>query len=149
MTSTGASRKCVSCGRDIAWDANVCPYCGHDYRTVAPQAAQKKESVMPVIGGILIIIAGLIEIGMGGVLIAGGTASSWLPLVGGEIAGILAVCGAILLILGIIALLGGIFAVQRKNFGIAVLGGILGLVAWFIPALIGLILIAVSKDEFK
>jgi hypothetical protein len=104
---------------------------------------------MPVIGGILIIIAGLIEIGMGGVLIAGGTASSWLPLVGGEIAGILAVCGAILLILGIIALLGGIFAVQRKNFGIAVLGGILGLVAWFIPALIGLILIAVSKDEFK
>jgi len=25
-------RSCVSCGRAIAWDANVCPYCGHDFR---------------------------------------------------------------------------------------------------------------------
>lgn len=149
MTSTGSSRKCVSCGRDIAWDANVCPFCGHDYRTVAPQAAQKKESVMPVIGGILIIIAGLIEIGSGGLLIAGGAASSSIPIIGGDVGSILAVCGAIWLILGIIALLGGIFAVQRKNFGIAVLGGILGLGGYFIPALIGLILVAVSKDEFK
>jgi hypothetical protein len=33
MTSTGGTtRNCVSCGRTIAWDANVCPYCGHDYR---------------------------------------------------------------------------------------------------------------------
>jgi hypothetical protein len=104
---------------------------------------------MPVIGGILIIIAGLIEIGSGGLLIAGGAATSSIPIVGGDIGGILAVCGAIWLILGIIALLGGIFAIQRKSFGIAVLGGILGLAGYFIPALIGLILVAVSKDEFK
>lgn len=26
------SRFCVSCGRAIQFDANVCPYCGHDYR---------------------------------------------------------------------------------------------------------------------
>jgi hypothetical protein len=25
-------RNCVSCGRSISWYANVCPYCGHDYR---------------------------------------------------------------------------------------------------------------------
>jgi RNA polymerase subunit RPABC4/transcription elongation factor Spt4 len=25
-------RNCVSCGRSISWDANVCPYCGKDYR---------------------------------------------------------------------------------------------------------------------
>jgi hypothetical protein len=28
-------RNCVSCGRSISWDANVCPYCGHDYRVQA------------------------------------------------------------------------------------------------------------------
>lgn len=25
-------RHCVSCGRSIDWNANVCPYCGHDFR---------------------------------------------------------------------------------------------------------------------
>ncbi|MFX1236362.1 MAG: hypothetical protein ACFFAS_10950 [Promethearchaeota archaeon] len=24
-------RNCVSCGRRIPWDANLCPYCGHKY----------------------------------------------------------------------------------------------------------------------
>ncbi len=35
MTSdpgTAPARNCVSCGRAISWDANVCPYCGHDFR---------------------------------------------------------------------------------------------------------------------
>ncbi len=31
-SGTSGTRNCVSCGRSIAWDANVCPYCGHDYR---------------------------------------------------------------------------------------------------------------------
>jgi hypothetical protein len=26
------TRSCVKCGRAIAWDVNVCPYCGHDFR---------------------------------------------------------------------------------------------------------------------
>lgn len=25
-------RICVRCGREIPWDASLCPYCGHDYR---------------------------------------------------------------------------------------------------------------------
>jgi len=62
--------------------------------------------------------------------------------------GVLAVCGGILMVVGIIALLGGIFAIQRKHFGLAVLGGILSLGGFFILGLIGLILVAVSKDEF-
>lgn len=147
-TSTPSTRNCVSCGRTIAWDANVCQYCGHDYRAGAAPPA-KKESVMPVIGGILILIAGLIELGYGGLLVAGGSAADSIPVVGGDVGDILAVCGAIMIILGIIALIGGIFAIQRKNFGLAVLGGVLGLLGWFIPALIGLILVAISKDEFK
>lgn len=31
MTFT-RKRNCVSCGRSISWEANVCPYCGKDYR---------------------------------------------------------------------------------------------------------------------
>lgn len=147
MSSTPAqsTRNCVSCGRAISWDANVCPYCGHDFR-MAGAAAPKKQSAMPTIGGILIIIAGLLEIVTGGILITGGTALFDVTL---GVSGILAVCGAIFVLLGLIALLGGIFALQRKHFGLAVLGGILGLGGYFLLGLIGLILIAVSRDEFS
>lgn len=29
---SGGPRFCPSCGRSIQFDANVCPYCGHDFR---------------------------------------------------------------------------------------------------------------------
>ena len=146
---TPPTRNCVQCGRSIAMDANVCPYCGHDYRAVAAAPPAKKQTAMPLIGGILIIIAGLLEIVYGGMMAVGGSAANSIPVVGDDIGNILAVCGAILIILGLVALLGGVFALQRKSFGLAVLGGILGLAGWFIPALIGLILVAISREEFK
>jgi len=138
------TRNCVSCGRAIAWDANVCPFCGHDYRMqmMGPMPV-KRESAMPVIGGVLILIAGVIELFYGGILMAGG--SFFVALGVGAVA---VACGAIILVLGVIAILGGIFALQRKHFGIAILGGIFGLGGWFIPGLIGLILVAVSREEF-
>ena len=42
-TEVGRSRHCISCGRTISWDANVCPYCGHDFR--APQITQVIEPI--------------------------------------------------------------------------------------------------------
>jgi hypothetical protein len=40
-SGSAGTRNCVGCGRAIAWDANVCPYCGHDYRVqTVPQYAQ-------------------------------------------------------------------------------------------------------------
>ena len=102
---------------------------------------QKKETAMPTIGGILILLASLLYLVGGGVVTAG---SSFFISVGGG-AGV--VCGVGLLILGIISFLGGIFAIQRKNFAIALIGGIFVVVT--VIGLIGLILVAVSKDEFE
>ncbi len=145
MTSSNPStRTCVSCGRAIAWDANVCPYCGHDYRTVmTPQMAPKKESGLPVAGGILILLAALGYIVVGG-LIAAGSSVALVPSLGTSAVGI--VCGAVVLVLGIIALIGGIFAIQRRNWALALIGGIF--VIPTILGLIGLILVAVSHDDF-
>jgi hypothetical protein len=149
MTSApGAAptRNCVSCGRAISWDANVCPYCGHDYRVaMAGPGAPKKESAMPVIGGILILIASLGYIGMGALIAAAG-GSTWAML-DLEESGIAVACGAILVVLGVIVLLGSIFAIQRKHFGLALVAGILVIPS--ILGLIGLILVVVSRDEFR
>ena len=38
-------RNCVSCGRSISWDANVCPYCGHDYRAQAYAGQMRGETI--------------------------------------------------------------------------------------------------------
>lgn len=139
MQSSGAqsTRNCVSCGRAIAWDANVCPFCGHDFRQVMAAAPQKSQSAMPVIGGVLILIASLGYLGIGGVVVGG----SAVVLVGEGV-----LCGASILVLGVISLLGGIFAIQRKYFALAIIGGIF--VVPSILGLIGLILVAVSRHEF-
>lgn len=100
---------------------------------------------MPLIGGILVILASIGYLVVGAVFVAGGSMWSTIDMDWGG-AG-LAVCGAVVLILGVVALLGGVFAIQRKNFVLALLGAIFVLPS--ILGIIGLILIAVSKSEFK
>jgi predicted RNA-binding Zn-ribbon protein involved in translation (DUF1610 family) len=59
------ARQCVSCGRSIPWTANVCPYCGHDYRVPVygyPQQETLSTGMRALfyIISILIPIAGII-----------------------------------------------------------------------------------------
>jgi len=146
MSSTSSGvRNCVGCGRPIPWDANVCPHCGHDYRVVmAGPQAQKKQSAMPVAGGVLILLASLGYFVIGGVIAAGSTVVFDISL-GASGWGI--VCGVILVVLGVIAFMGGLYAIGRKNFNFAVVGGVLVIPS--ILGLIGLILVAVSKESFE
>ncbi len=133
-------------------DANVCQHCGKDYRAQASQPA-KEKTIMPVIGGVLILIGGIITLGGGLALVgAGGFLDSMVPVdfEGFEmLEDILTACGAILVVFALIAILGGIFGIMRKHFGLVLLGGIFGLIGWFIPSLIGIILVAISKKEFE
>jgi hypothetical protein len=139
-------------------DANVCQHCGHDFR--APVPVEKKKTVLPVIGGAMLIVAGIMGLFAGGVLLA--IDLDDLDQYGVDVAGvgdvledILTVCGAIIIILSLIVVLGGFFGVTRKHWGIAVVGGVLGLfiigpmLLGSLLALIGLILIAVSRKEFE
>jgi len=142
-------------------DANVCPTCGHDYRQPAVMAPVKHEKgIVSVVGGILILIAGIMGLAMGGIMLAIDVddLDQWGVDVTGTldfIEDILTVCGAIFIILGLIAVLGGIFGVMRKHWGLAILGGVLGLFVigplflGSILALIGLILVAVSRKDFE
>lgn len=123
----------------------MCPYCGHDFRVaMAGPAAQKKESAMPLVAGILIILASLGYLIGGGLIMAGG---SFLWDWGDDEGGTAAVaCGAVLLVIGIVCILGGVFAIQKKNFALALIAGILTIPS--ILGLIGMILVIVAKDEF-
>jgi hypothetical protein len=159
-SNEGKTRNCVSCGRAIAWDANVCQYCGHDFR--APAAAPPHEkTVLSIVGGILILIAGIMGLAMGAIFIVASdnvdTLTDWgvdVAGVGDMVSDILLACGIIVIVLAIIVLLGGFFGVMRKHWGLVILGGVLGLLLIgpymlaSIFSLIGLILVAVSKKDF-
>jgi len=63
--SSGRDRFCVSCGRTIPWDANTCPYCGHDFMArAAPAAAYETIStgkrILLYLVSLLVPLAGII-----------------------------------------------------------------------------------------
>jgi len=163
MTSAGGTtRNCVKCGKSIAFDANVCPYCGHDYRAVmaGPVAAPHEKGMLSIVGGIMILIAGIMGLAIGGILFAINTNDfnqyglGNLSGLDSTIHNILMVCGAIFIILGIIAVVGGFFGVRRQHFGLVILGGVMGLFCIgpyglaSLLALVGLILVAVARKDF-
>ena len=160
-SNSSGTRNCVGCGRAIAWDANVCPYCGHDFR--APVAAPPHEkTILSLVGGILILIAGIMGLALGAIIVVASDNVDTLADWGVDVAGfgdllsdILLVCGIIVIVLALIVVVGGFFGVMRKHWGLVILGGVLGLfligpyMLASIFALIGLILVAVSKKDFS
>lgn len=53
-----SGRNCVACGRQISNDANVCPYCGHDFRTVmaGPSAGTGKKTFQGSLAVLIILV---------------------------------------------------------------------------------------------
>ncbi len=154
------TRNCVACGRSIDFSANVCAYCGHDYRSPAQAFAPvRPKSMKPVAGGILILVAGILAVAWGAMYLVLDVndfqGSYTLPegVTWDDMQGILDVCGIVFTVAGLIAALGGMFGVMRKHFALAIIGGICGMIGlgFFIGsllALIGLILVAISRSEF-
>jgi len=106
----------------------------------------------PTTAGILSIIAGVLG-AVGGIVVAvmGGTMSElWLG--SKAIPNITMIFGAIaipLIIIGIVAIVGGIYALKRRIWGLALAGSICSLICvWFlgIPAII---FTAMGKSEFE
>lgn len=114
----------------------------------------------PTTAGILSIIAGAAGIA-GGVLIAlfGGILGLVSALVGslGEIAvsgflgglgGILGIAGAAAIGLGIVAIIGGIFALRRRVWGLALTGAILATSSMPVLGVLAIIFVSMGKKEF-
>jgi len=102
----------------------------------------------PPTAGILSIVAGLLGL-IGGLVVGviGGTFAGLAEIPG--IGGVLAAIAIPLIIIGIVAIVGGIYAVKRRLWGLALAGTICSLICvWFlgIPAIIFVIL---GKNEFK
>jgi len=105
----------------------------------------------PTTAGLLSIIGGGLGVILGIVLIALGTAAGavlagvGVPFLGELVVGTLAIG----LILGIVAIVGGIYAVRRQKWGLALAGSICALFPWWILGIPAVILVVLARDEFK
>ena len=95
-------------------------------------------------GGILSIIGGCIGIGMGAMILFWGS-------MGDVMSGFLwfGVAGIPLIVFGIIAIIGGIYAVQAKAWVFALIGAILAIICGGIFGVLATIFIALRKNEFS
>ena len=114
------------------------------------QAVHNKETKMektwkPVTAGILSILSGVVALLVGiGDLVKGELARRIVFHIGGEAIGVL------LLALGIVAIIGGIFAIRRHVWGMALAGAICALfpLHMAILGILAIIFVALSKGEF-
>lgn len=63
VSNQQSQRQCISCGRSIDWNANICQYCGHDYRSQVHVAQPKKNNKVlwiVVIVVILVVVAPIV-----------------------------------------------------------------------------------------
>jgi hypothetical protein len=132
----------------------------NDYTLDQPQPP-KQPSSKPLIGGIFLIIAGLLGLLTWASALAldismiQNVLPPEFPYSAEQLQSLLAICGIIGAILSIITLAGGIVAIRRKAWGLAVIGGILGLFTiglmflGSILSLIGLIILIISRSDFQ
>jgi hypothetical protein len=114
----------------------------------------------PVTGGILNIIAGVFSlIGFIAVIILiiviGSSPYIWDsfsgmdPIAAGVVQTVLVIVAIVTLITGILPLIGGIYSLQRKHWGLALAGSIAAIVGTTILGILSVIFIAMAKSEFE
>ncbi|MFC1913407.1 hypothetical protein ACFLX7_04375 [Chloroflexota bacterium] len=114
----------------------------------------------PVVAGILNIFAGVIHlIGFIGVIIAiiaiGSGVHLWqyapeiFPTAIGLAQTILIIIAVFLAISGILPLVGGIYSIQRKKWGLALAGSIAAIFGTVLLGILAVIFTAISRDEFE
>jgi putative membrane protein len=108
-----------------------------------------KRTALPTVAGVMNIIIGSINfLGVIGVGIAIAVVWSNQYWIDWTALTVLWIVFAVLLVFSLPSLIGGIYAIQRKNWAIALIGSIASFLTWFIIGLIPLILVILSKDEF-
>jgi hypothetical protein len=99
----------------------------------------------PTVAGILAIIAGALQVILGTLGVAGvGFVCGFMWM------GWLSIILAPLIVFGIVAIVGGICALRREVWGLALAGSICALVGpWGLLGLLAIIFVSLGKREFK
>lgn len=104
----------------------------------------------PTTAGVLCILAGAADVILGIlILVAGGIVRQVLELTGmGWLVGLVMVIGPVWIVLGIVAIVGGIYALRRRVWGLALTGSICALSGCSLFGILAIIFVALARPEF-
>lgn len=115
----------------------------------------------PIAAGILNIVIGaitlfgtfiivIILVGIGGGLLTISRVADLMPIwLSGFIEGFMAIIAIFIIVFSTLPLIGGIYAVQRKNWGWALAGSIVSIFSSTIFGIVSTVLVSLSKNEFE
>ena len=156
----GAPEFCVNCGAKPMAGTSFCPGCGAPTTPLTEICdkcgAQVAKAIdgktwKPTAAGILCIIAGVPIVVIAGIVVAGivGELIRPSPMGGGYGLILSFLFGPPLIIVGTLAIVGGICALRRKNWGLALAGSICALLAGLILGILAIIFVSMGKGEFE
>lgn len=158
----GAPEFCMNCGAKPMSGTKFCPECGAPTTPATETCAKCGARMagktvtttgatwMPMTAGILDLILGVPGLIIGIVLaVVGGLLTFF-------IAGLGALIGAPLVILSIVAVVGGVFSIRKRVWGLALAAAICGFIAglpFIVPAILlgipAIVFTALGKRQFK
>ena len=145
---------CWNCGGPTSVHSEVCVRCGASLSREAETKSGGGTAAVTV-GGVLTIILGVLGVMGGGLNILDGLIGfgGSVDAYSGVSTGITVVVGFFEIALGAVAIIGGVYAVQKKKFPLAIIGAVCGILATgccgFPIGIPAVILIAISKDKFE
>ncbi|MFC1931929.1 hypothetical protein ACFLXJ_07025 [Chloroflexota bacterium] len=120
-----------------------------------------KTTWKPVVAGILNIIVGIVNlvgvflivilfVAIGSGLLSLSAFINLIPIwLSGIAQGVLIITGILIAIFSALPLIGGIYAVQRKNWGLALAGSIVAILVSTPLGIVSTVLVGLAKDEFE
>jgi hypothetical protein len=137
---------CPNCGASTTELTEICPNCG---ARVAGKVAEKAGATwMPLTAGILDLVAGVPALIISILVATGLGALGWFS----DIVGFAALIGAIatpLIIFAIIAIVGGVFAIRKRIWGLALAGSIFALFCAWIFGIPAIVFTIMGRRHFK
>jgi len=133
---------CSKCGRETTENAMFCAGCGASLGGGQPAV---KKKYLSLAAGIIDIAAGgfslvsLLLMGIVMVVLAGD----------GEIPLFMAAIPLAMVIPGVLAVVGGIFALRRRSWVMALIGSIALVVTSSVPGIAAVVLTVMARDEFE
>ena len=127
---------CPKCGKEMTANATFCLGCG---------ARLTKATWQSTVAGILDIIDGCINL----LLVVGLTVAIVFVADEPDTLAILVPIAVVFTVKAILAIVGGMCALQRKNWGMAIVGAIAACLPLSLLGIAALILTALSRDQFR
>lgn len=104
---------------------------------------------MPAVAGILDIISGSVGVVWFCIMMAGGIALRYMPRMPMMLPPLVMGMALPLLAIAILAIVGGVHALQRRNWGLALAASIAAFFPSWVLGIPAIVLVSLSREEFK